>query len=72
MDNNLRTHVERFVADSGLSEHRVGILLARNGRLLERLRDPKRKFWPDTVEAIMAAIQRERERRNIPENSGVA
>jgi hypothetical protein len=65
MHTDILTAVEKFIADSGLSDHRAGILLARNGRLLERLRDPKRRIWPDTADAVIAAVEREREKRGL-------
>ena len=52
---NLLTEIETFQQATGLSDHRVGIMLANNGRLIERLRNNKR-VWPET-EALV--------RRNI-------
>lgn len=69
MTNNLLADVENFMAETGLSEHRVGILLARNGRLIERLRDPKRRIWPETAAAIRAAL---REQRALRKQKGAA
>lgn len=65
MQTDLLSIVERFAADANLSDHRAGMVLAKNGRLLERLRDPKRKIWPDTAASIRAAVVREREARGL-------
>lgn len=62
--NTLLSELDAFVADSGLSEHRVGILLAKNGRLIPRLRDGGR-IWPDTEKQIRRAIRKERAARNL-------
>lgn len=65
MQTDILKIVEQFAEDANLSDHRVGIVLARNGRLLERLRNAKRGVWPETAEAILAAIAREREGRGL-------
>lgn len=65
MKNDVLTQIEQFQRETGLSDHRVGIILARNGRLLERLRDPKRRIWPDTVDAIKDALKAESAARGI-------
>lgn len=54
--------VEKFLSETGLSEHRVGFLLARNGKLVERLR-AGRRIWPETEQMIRDAIDRERAQR---------
>lgn len=56
--STLLHEIEQFLAVTGLSEHRAGILLARNGRLIPRLRAGKR-VWPETEMAVRKAIQRE-------------
>jgi len=62
MNTELLKSVESFQAQTGLSDHRVGIILARNGRLLERLRAGGR-FWPETQRQIERAIGREQAAR---------
>jgi DNA-binding sugar fermentation-stimulating protein len=62
MAHDILTEIERFQATTGLSDHRVGIVLANNGRLLERLREEKR-IWPETVEKIRSALLVETIRR---------
>ncbi len=63
MHDDILSEVEQFARDTGLSDHRVGILLANNGRLIERLRNPSSRVWPETVARIRAAIDRERRHR---------
>jgi len=54
--------IEKFLSETGLSEHRVGFLLAKNGKLVERLR-AGRRVWPETEQMIRDGIARERARR---------
>lgn len=63
--------IDAFLADTGLSEHRAGIILAKNGRLIPRLRDGRR-VWPETEAAIVDAIERERAKRDVVKGSGQA
>lgn len=65
MRGDLLSEVEAFLVESGLGEHRFGILAVRNGRLVERLRDGRR-IWPDTEEKVRAFI---RSRRKIARKS---
>ena len=58
MERALLRDIEAFQAKTGLSDHRVGILLANNGRLLERLRSGGR-VWPETAQKIREAVERE-------------
>jgi hypothetical protein len=62
----LLEELEKFILDTGLSEHRVGVLLARNGRLVPRLRGGKR-IWPETETRIREAMENERGRRDLIE-----
>lgn len=71
MQDTILSEVEAFIADTGLSEHRAGILLARNGKLVERLRAGGR-IWPETQRAIRDAIQRERKVRLAAKQKGAA
>lgn len=68
MANNILNEIERFQAVTGLSDHRVGIILANNGRLIERLRQKKR-VWPETVDKIRTALQVETSRRTDVERN---
>ena len=56
--STLLAELEDFVAATGLSEHRAGIIVANNGRLIPRLRDGGR-IWPDTETKVREAIVRE-------------
>ena len=57
--------IEEFARDYGLSDHRAGLVLANNGRLIERLRSGRR-IWPETKQAIRRNIRKERARRGEP------
>lgn len=62
MANELLSELETLMAETGLSAHRVGILCASNGRLIDRLREGGR-VWPETEQGVRDAIARERQRR---------
>lgn len=53
MRQDLLHEIETFLRSQGIGEHRFGILAARNGRLVERLRNGGR-IWPDTEERVRA------------------
>lgn len=55
MKNDLLTDVEKLMSETGLSAHRIGILLASNGRLVDRLR-AGRRIWPETDQQIRKRI----------------
>ena len=63
MSTDLLSEIEKFLAETGMGEHRFGLLAANNGRLVERLRSPRRngrpaRVWPETerqVRDFMAA-----------------
>jgi hypothetical protein len=69
MQTNLLHDIDDFLASTGMGEYRFGILAARNGRLLERLRagtTPKGRpvrVWPDTEAQIRSFMDVERVRR---------
>ncbi|WP_148292631.1 hypothetical protein [Paracoccus aminophilus] len=65
MDHAFLDAIDSFIAATGLSEHRVGIIVAGNGRLVPRLRNGGR-VWPDTKWRILEKLRAERERRNLP------
>jgi len=66
MQTELLTDIDRFQAETGLSEHRIGILLARNGKLVGRLRAGGR-IWPETAARIRTALAAERRKRTRDE-----
>lgn len=68
MAKDLLKKLEAFQAETGLSDHRVGMLLAKNGRLLPRLREGGR-IWPETIAEIEGAMKRERAARTQKEAS---
>ena len=63
MAQELLNELEALMSETGLSAHRVGIICANNGRLVDRLRDGGR-VWPETEQEVRAAIARERARRS--------
>lgn len=69
MNNSITSDLDQFLMETGLSEHRAGILLARNGRLIDRLRSGGR-IWPETEDKIRAAMARERAKRKLPNGVG--
>jgi hypothetical protein len=69
MTGTLLTEIEDFLRETGMSEYRFGLLAARNGRLVDRLRakaTPKgrpARVWPETEAEVRAFIIAERRRR---------
>lgn len=63
MKHDLLTEIDDFIAETGLSEYRAGIVLAKNGRLVPRLRSSGR-VWPETEVRVRAALAAERSRRS--------
>lgn len=61
MHKELLSEIDRFLAAEGIGEHRFGILAAKNGRLVERLRSGGR-IWPETEEQIRSFMA---ERRSV-------
>ncbi len=51
MRQKLLSDIEAFMSEHGFGEYRFGLLAAKNGRLLERLRAGKR-VWPETEAEI--------------------
>lgn len=69
MSSDLLSEIERFLDETGMGEHRFGILAVKNGRLVERLRAGKTpggktaRIWPETetqVRAFMIAQRRQK------------
>lgn len=72
MNNRLLTDIEAFLRDTGMGEYRFGLLAARNGRLIQRMRVPGRngragRVWPETEERIRKFMSDERIRRSARE-----
>lgn len=70
MTDTLLSEIEQFLAETGMPEYTFGIKAARNGRLVERLRQgttPERKkpvrVWPETAQMVRDFIASERQRR---------
>lgn len=71
MRTNLLTDIEAFLSETGMGEYRFGLLAAKNGRLVERLRagmTPKGKpvrIWPETEMQIRVFMTAERQKRAV-------
>lgn len=69
MSHTLLSDIDKFLAETGMSEYRFGLLAAKNGRLVERLRaqsTPKgrpARVWPETEAQVRAFMITEREKR---------
>jgi hypothetical protein len=69
MSTTLLSEIDNFLRESGMSEYRFGLLAAKNGRLVARLRaatTPKgrpARVWPETEAQVRAFIIAERRRR---------
>ena len=68
MSAQLLSDIESFLQSTGMSAFRFGLLAARNGRLVERLRKPRAngkpaRVWPETEIEIRAFMRQERSRR---------
>lgn len=71
MPKPILTELEAFRRETGLSEHRIGIIIANNGRLFERMRSNGR-VWPETEALIRASLAAERAKRRAKKTSGAA
>lgn len=66
MEAHLITEIDKFLAETGMGEYRFGLLAAKNGRLVERLRQgttPKGKpvlVRPETEQQVRAFIAERR------------
>lgn len=63
MSTTLLSEIDAFLKETEMSEHRFGLLAAKNGRLVERLRagtTPKKglpaRIWPETEMQVRAFI----------------
>ena len=62
MHQSLLSQIDEFLAETGMSAYRFGIRAAKNGRLVERLKD-QRRIWPDTEAKVRSFIRSERAKR---------
>jgi hypothetical protein len=65
MTTPLLSDIEAFLRETGMGEYRFGLLAANNGRLLERMRTPRKggfpaRVWPETEAKIRAFMMTER------------
>jgi len=79
MSAKLLADIEGFLQSTGMSAFRFGLLAARNGRLVERLRKPRpnglpARVWPETEAEIRAFMRVESSRRRAKplQNEGKA
>lgn len=68
--NSLLSDIEDFLRETGMGEYRFGLLAARNGRLIERLRTPRSngkpaRIWPETEVEVRAFMKAHRHRMPI-------
>ena len=59
MTHKLHLAITEFQRETGLSDHRIGILATGNGRLIERLARGGR-VWPETEIRAWAFLQSDR------------
>lgn len=75
MSNVLLSDIEGFLRETGMGEYRFGLLAAKNGRLVDRLRSSGKegrsgRVWPETehkVREFMAAERAHRAAKPEPE-----
>lgn len=61
MQNTFQSEIERFLVETGMHPYRFGILAAKNGRLVERVRSGGR-FLSDTEAKVREFMAAERKR----------
>jgi hypothetical protein len=71
MSVHLIVEIDAFLAESRIGEHRFGILAAKNGRLVERLRSGGR-VWPETEERVRAFMEQRRNSRSVKRENAEA
>ena len=72
MSNALLIDIEAFLTETGMGEYRFGLVAAKNGRLVERLRHGRpngrpARVWPETEAEIRSFMTSELERRRVRE-----
>jgi hypothetical protein len=77
MSNALLSDIETFLRETGMGEYRFGLLAAKNGRLVERLRAPRSngrpaRVWPETEVEIRAFMRSHRTGRPASKQSVAA
>ena len=71
MQTNLLSEIDAFLRETGMGEYRFGLLAAKNGRLVERLRaghtpkGRKVRIWPETEMQVRAFMLSERRKRGV-------
>ena len=63
MQNKILPEIEQYLAETGMSAYRLGILSVRNGRIVERLRAGGR-VWPETEQAVRQWINAARSKQD--------
>ena len=69
MSTTLLHDIEAFLRETGMGEYRFGLMAAKNGRLIERLRAGRSngtrpgRVWPETEAEIRAFMRVERQQR---------
>ncbi|PJN94412.1 hypothetical protein CNY89_14670 [Amaricoccus sp. HAR-UPW-R2A-40] len=71
MHQNLITEIDEFLAETGLSGYRFGLLAAKNGRLVDRLKGGGR-VWPETEAQVLGFIRQRRAERATTNRTGAA
>lgn len=69
MSKDLLEEIDEFLRLTGMGEYRFGLLAAKNGRLVERMRSKGRtgrsgRVWPETEEKIRSFMAAEQARRS--------
>lgn len=71
MSTNLLSEIEAFLSETGMKPYTFGILAAKNGRLVERLRSGTTekngrpvRVWPETEMQVRAFMVAERQKRS--------
>jgi len=71
MKSELLNDIDAFLAETGMGEYRFGLLAAKNGRLVERLRagttpgGRPARIWPETEMQVRAFMLAERQKRRV-------
>jgi hypothetical protein len=67
MSTKLLSEIDEFLRETGMTEYRFGFLAAKNGRLVERLRQGSTpvkgkpvRVWPETVQQVRDFMKAER------------
>jgi hypothetical protein len=66
MSKSLLSEIDEYLAESGLSGSRFGLLAANNSRLYERLKNGGR-VWPETEALVRVFLRRKAAERRVAE-----